>query len=217
MHKIQQNILELSKTKNLGQMTLREIGELIGEKFPQKIKHHLNQLEKKGFLKIAKHTNTILRTEPGKIAKTSLLSIPILGTADCGPATFYADTNFEGYLKISKDLLPAKKDGLFAVKARGTSMNLANINGKNIEDDDYIIVDGSDLIPETNKYVLSVIDGAANVKKMIMEDNRIVLMSESYEDFPPIVIHSEDEESYNYVINGRVVDVVKLPRAKATR
>ena len=53
MHKIQQNILKLSGEKNLGAMTLREIGEQIGEKYPQKIKHHLTQLEKKGFLKMA--------------------------------------------------------------------------------------------------------------------------------------------------------------------
>ncbi len=217
MHQLQADLLKLASEKNIGAMTLRDIGKEIGEKFPQKVKHHLDQLQKKGLIKIDKENNLVELIQRGDTKNTNLYSIPVLGAANCGPASLYADEAVQGYLKISKDLLPAKKDSLFAVKARGTSMNLANINGKNIEDDDYIIVDGSDLIPETNKYVLSVIDGAANVKKMIMEDNRIVLMSESYEDFPPIVIHSEDEESYNYVINGRVVDVVKLPRAKATR
>jgi len=208
MHKIQQNLLELSKTKNLGQMTLREIGELIGEKFPQKIKHHLNQLEKKGFLKIAKHTNTILRTEPGKIAKTSLLSIPILGTADCGPATFYADTNFEGYLKISSALLKRNK-GVFAIRASGLSMNRANIGDKNIEDGDYLIVESSNKKPKNGDVVVSVFDGLANIKKFHwdQENNRVVLLSQSTKDFPPIFIHEDDD----FNITGYVTQVVKKP------
>lgn len=208
MHKIQQNLLELSKRKNLGQMTLREMGEHIGEKFPQKIKHHLNQLEKKGFIKIAKHTGTIERTAPGKIAKTSLLSIPILGTADCGPATFYADTNFEGYLKISSSLLKRKKD-VYAVRASGLSMNRANVGGNNIEDGDYLIVESSSKTPENGDVVVSVFDNVANVKKFQLdkENNRIVLLSESTKDFPPIFIHADDD----FNITGYVVQVIKKP------
>lgn len=208
MHKIQQNLLELSKTKNLGQMTLREMGEHIGERFPQKIKHHLTQLEKKGFIKIGKLTNTISRTQPGKIASTSLLSIPILGTADCGPATFYADTNFEGYLKISSALLKRKKD-IYAIRASGLSMNQANIGGKNIEDGDYLIVESRDKKPEDGDVVVSVFDGLANIKKFHFdkENNRVVLMSESTKEFPPIFIHEDDD----FNITGYVTQVIKKP------
>ena len=49
MHNIQEKILKLIDTRNLDGFTLREIGEKIGEKFPQKIKHHLDQLEKLKF------------------------------------------------------------------------------------------------------------------------------------------------------------------------
>jgi SOS-response transcriptional repressor LexA len=208
MHKIQQNLLELSKTMNLGQMTLREMGEHIGERFPQKIKHHLAQLEKKGFLKIAKHSGTIERTEPGKIAKTSLLSIPILGTADCGPATFYADTNFEGYLKISSSLLNKKKD-VYAVRASGFSMNRADVNGDNIEDGDYLIVESTNRKPENGNVVVSVFDNVANIKKFHWdkENNRVVLLSESTKDFPPIFIHEDDD----FNITGYVTQVIKKP------
>ena len=52
MHYIQESILKLVDEHNLGVMTLREIGELIGEKYPQKIKHHLDQLEKKQLIYI---------------------------------------------------------------------------------------------------------------------------------------------------------------------
>jgi len=208
MHKIQQNLLELSKTNNLGQMTLREMGEHIGEKFPQKIKHHLTQLEKKGFLKIAKHTGTIERTEPGKIDRTSLLSIPILGTADCGPATFYADTNFEGYLKISSALLKKKKN-VYALRASGHSMNKANVGNNNIEDGDYLIVESSNKKPENGDIIVSVFDNVANVKKFHWdkENGRIVLLSKSTKDLPPIFIHEDDD----FNVTGYVTQVIKKP------
>lgn len=184
------------------------MGEHVGEKFPQKIKHHLTQLEKKGFIKIAKTTGTIERTTPGKIASTSLLSIPILGTADCGPATFYADTNFEGYLKISSALLQKKKD-VFALRANGLSMNRASVGNKNIEDGDYLIVEPSDKTPENGDIVVSVFDNMANVKKFHWdkENSRIVLLSESTKDFPPIFIHEDDD----FQVTGYVTQVVKKP------
>src|SRR6185503_14000091 len=42
MHELQQKLLRLARQKNLGQYTLREIGAMLDERSPQKIKHHLN-------------------------------------------------------------------------------------------------------------------------------------------------------------------------------
>lgn len=209
MHKIQQNLLKLSGEKNLGAMTLREIGAQIGERYPQKIKHHLSQLEKKGFLKISKVKGIIEKTKPGKIADTtSLLSVPILGTANCGPATFYADSNYEGYLKVSSSLLNKKKD-IYAIKASGLSMNQVEISGDSIEDGDYLIVDSSDKNPKNGDIVVSIFDNVANIKKFQWDkkNNRIVLTSESTKDFSPIFIHEDDDFS----IAGKVVQVIKKP------
>ena len=59
---------------------------------PQRIKHHLQQLQKKGFLVIDRAKGVMGKTalEPGwakgLLKKTSkLFSIPIIGTANCGP------------------------------------------------------------------------------------------------------------------------------------
>jgi len=51
MHLVQQKIFDLASNKNIADLTLREVGELVGEPHPQKIKHHINQLLKKGLLK----------------------------------------------------------------------------------------------------------------------------------------------------------------------
>jgi repressor LexA len=209
MHKIQENILELVDKKNLGSMTLREIGELIGEKFPQKIKHHMDQLQKKGLIKIDKKNNTVSRTSRGPIQNSKLLSIPIVGTANCGPATIFANENIEGYLRISKSIL-RKCQNIFAIRAQGLSMNKATVNGETIEDGDYLIVDSSQQSPADGDIVLSVIDDMANIKKYVWdeENNQIVLVSQSTKDIPPIYIHEDD----SFMINGKVIQVIKKPR-----
>ena len=114
MHQIQESIVEILQSKNLSGMTLREIGELVGEKFPQKIKHHLDQLVKRGLIKIDKTTKTISRAAAGAVKNTQLISIPIVGMANCGPATIFANENIEGYLRISKSILRKFKN-IFAL------------------------------------------------------------------------------------------------------
>lgn len=211
MHIIQKKLLELCKARNLGGMTLREIGKLVGEIYPQKIKHHLVQLEKRGLIKINKERGLIKHVEP--MGRTSgLLSIPILGTANCGEATIFADECIESYLRVSPKVLRKKSTSLFAIKAVGNSMNRAEVNGQSIIEGDYVIIDKDEQSPENNDYVLSIIDGAANIKKFVRDkkNNQVVLLSESTQDYPPIYIHEKDFS--DYIINGKVIQVIKKVR-----
>ncbi len=205
MHPIQDKLIKLAGNYNLGRMSYREIGHLIGESHPQKIKHHLGQLEVKGLIKSNIEGTTIRKTSIDR----SIVSIPILGSADCGPATVFADENIEGYLRISSKLVSIKGK-LFALKAVGKSMNKADIKGKSINDGDYAIIDSKDNQPKNNDYVVSVIDGVCNIKKFIKDEvhHQIALISESTQDFSPIYIHPNET---NYFICGKVVDVIKKP------
>lgn len=206
MHPLQERLLALIGEKNIGALPLREIGKLIGEELPQKVKHHLSQLETKRFIIIDKKNKKIRRISNQVKSTDFLVSIPIVGSANCGPATIYADQNIEGYLKISKRLASGKKS-VYALKAEGNSMNKANISGKNIEPGDYVIVDSEKISPQDGDYVVSVIDGMANIKKYLVDKKnyRIALVSESTQSHVPIFIHAEDD----FRINGKVIDVVK--------
>lgn len=209
MHQVQEKILKVVEEKNLSDMTLREIGEMIGEKFPQKVKHHLDQLQKKGLIKINKAAKTIEKISRNSLMTGNLVSVPIVGTANCGPATIFANENIEGYLKISKNILKKCKR-IFAIKARGLSMNKVIIDGKNIEDGDYLIIDSENTSPKNGDIVLSVIDDMANIKKYVWDDenNQVILVSESTKDIPPIYIHEDD----SFMINGKVIQVIKRPK-----
>lgn len=207
MHNIQEKILKLSEKRSLNKLSLRQIGKLIGEaEQPQKVKHHLLQLEKKGLLSIDRS-----RTKPGYVSNSSLIAVPILGSANCGPATIYADQREEGYLRISGRLLSRKKD-IFAIKASGYSMNKANINGESIEEGDYAVIDPAPRTLKNGDYVLAVIDNTATIKRYFKdtENRRIILLSESSASFSPIFIHFQ--EASNFIVNGKVIQVIKKPK-----
>lgn len=209
MHPIQQKLLVLFDDNNRESMSLRAIALAIGEKEqPQKIKHHVDQLIKKGLLTI--DNGVYRKVKPfGGISTNSdlLISVPIIGVANCGPADRVATENLEGYIKISKRLIPSNHN-LFALRATGQSMNEANIKGDTIDDGDYVIVDPDDTSTKDGDYVLSIIDGMANIKRFYRDENSqvVVLKSESKTDLPPIVIDPNDVQ---YMINGKVVRVIK--------
>lgn len=212
MHPVQEKLLRLIGTKNFGVMTLRDIGRLLGiGEHPQRVKHHLQQLEKRGLIVVDRKQKQIRLVKSGRIGMSSLVAIPILGSADCGPATMFADQMVEGYLRISNRFLP-RVEGLFAIKAVGNSMNRASVKGKTIEDGDYVIVNGEKRMPQDGDYVLSVVDGVANIKRYKEDEknDRIILVSESTEEHPPIYIHFE--EFPDYIVNGTIVDVIKSPK-----
>lgn len=217
MHQIQEKLLGLSKQKNLAKLSLREMASLIGipRESPQKIKHHLLQLQKKGFISIDRNLGVMKRIgfaptwAKGLLKNASkLFSIPIVGAANCGPATIFAEQNFQGFIKVSSKLIgKSKPDGLFAIKADGSSMNRAEINDKRIEDGDYIIVDKNDLNIRSNDIVLTIIDNRATVKRFIddRENGQIVLKADSSFDYEPIYLHPDDQFS----INGKVIGIIK--------
>jgi len=210
-HKIQEKILELAATRSLDGLSLRQIAKEIRENIeqPQKIRHHLMQLQKKGLINFDKDKKVIRKTIGGKAEKSGLVSVPILGLANCGPAAIFADQSIQGYLKMSKQFLPRATKSIFAIKAVGSSLNRANINGDSIEDGDYVLIDSNYPNPRNKDYVLSVIDDVANIKRFIKEKDKIILLSESTDDISPIYIHPTQDK---YMINGKVVQVVKKPK-----
>ena len=206
---IQKKILELLDQTSLNGKPLREIAQLLGIKHPQTVKHYLNKLEIMGFIKINKEKKQIIRLARHPNTDTNLFSIPILGAANCGQALTFAEECFEGFLKISKQVLGKKTtEGLFAIRAVGDSMNRANIHGENVEEGDYVIVDTNEKTARKNDYILSIIDGMANIKKYLPQEKNetIALISESSREYPPIFITPSES---SYFINGKIIKVIK--------
>lgn len=215
MHPLQQKLYELIQMKGLRKFdSFRHLGDAIGEEHPQKIKHHLQQLEKLDLIKVDwKNYEIEPKAGKGKLTTAEAIPIPILGAANCGMATLIAEERPEGVLLVSKKMIKVPGDNLFALRAVGNSMNNAEVNGnENIEDGDFVIIDSESRQPSNGDYVLSVINGSANVKRFYDDkgNGRVILRSESSENYPPIFIHVDDNP--DFFINGKVISVIKVPK-----
>lgn len=195
--------------------SLQEICKHLGVSSPATAHQHLVALESKGFVEREKnqkrsvtlHTPKSIESPYASTVGMDSISLPIVGSANCGPADILAEENIEGYLKISKSLLN-RRDGLFVVRASGDSMNKADFFGKTIEDGDFVVIDSLDRNATHGDYVLSIIDGCANLKKFIIDRNgQKLLISESLskKDYKPIFLHDSDD----FMINGKIISVIK--------
>ena len=212
MHQLQEQLLNLARHQDLGALSLRQIARLIGvDNKPQIVKHHLLQLDKQGLLQVNFDENVIKPIKRGfnmSQAKKLFFSLPIVGMANCGPQTVFAEERVEGYLKVSAKMLPRRKQDLYVLVADGPSMNKAEVReGVTIEDGDYVVVDSKDLTPKNGEIVVAVIDGLATIKRFRkdVKNNRLVLDADSTESYHPIYISEDDE----FQISGKVVDVIK--------
>lgn len=211
MHIIQKQLLDLIAThKDFGSYSLRKMAEMIGaEGKPQTAKYHLQQLEKDGLIQMNLEEGVIKLVKRGyaKASSSPIYSLPIVGSANCGPATIFAEQNVEQYLKISGSLLPRNKKGIYALIADGDSMNMADIDGKTIESGDFVLVDSGYTSYKAGDIVVAVIDGLATIKQLRNDKahNRIVLEAVSTGKYLPIYIHEEDD----FQLSGKVVGIIK--------
>lgn len=204
-------MLALGSFNDLSQFSYRQLAERLGVTHAAQVRHHLIQLEKTG--KLVRNPDGSLTTpkDGSRFSAGKLLSIPILGEVDCGVATKFASDNITGYLSVSPASTRYRdSDNIFALKACGDSMDMSDINGKGVNNSDYVLVkknDGEDV--RDGEYVVSLIDGCANLKKFRKDriNQRIALTSESSKDYPPIFIDERDEEYYQVI--GKAVDVIK--------
>jgi repressor LexA len=212
MHRIQKQLLDFIATQeDFGSLSLRKMAEMAGVTGkPQIIKHHLQQLAKNGLIQINLDEGIIKLVKKGynKASISPIYSLPVVGSANCGPATIFAEQNISQYLKISSSLLPRNKKGLFALIAEGNSMNKAEVEpGKNIENGDFVLVDSESKNYKNGDIIVAVIDGMATIKhyRSDKEHDRIVLEADSTEKYLPIFLHEGDD----FLLNGKVVGIIK--------
>lgn len=195
--------------------TLEEIQEKFDFRSISTAHYHVKKLQDAGYLDKDARRSRSLKTKDVTFGsflanKTPVyFSLPVIGSANCGPANIFAVEDPREYLTVSSDAIGKKnKEGLFVVEAEGDSMNLAKIGEKklSIENGDYVVVDSNISSPSEGDYVLSIIDGCANIKRFKKVDGRLALVSESKNTkYKPIFLSSANE----FMVNGKVVSVLK--------
>jgi len=177
--------------------------------------YHVKKLQEEGYLEresnrprsIGIFADRTVKTPVFKKTGMDAVRIPVLGAANAGPATLFAEENVAGYLKVSRSVLN-RRDEVFALRVEGDSMNRAEINGKNLEEGDFVLIDSTYRTPRNGDYVLSVMDDCANLKKFERDPKTgdVMLISESSNPkHKPIYISSEDD----FMVNGKIIGVLK--------
>lgn len=213
MHIIQKQLLDLIAThEDFGSYSLRKIAEMVGAKGkPQTAKYHLQRLEKDGLIQLNLEAGIIKLVKRGyaKASTSPIYSLPVVGSANCGPATIFAEQNVGQYLKISSSMLPRNKSNLYALIADGDSMNKAKVGDeeKTIESGDFVLVDSEYKNYKTGDIVVAVIDNMATIKRFREDkpNNRVILEADSTEKYLPIFIHEGD----NFLLSGKVIGIIK--------
>ena len=87
-----------------------------------------------------------------------------------------------------------------------TSLHVLKGLDLNIETGDYVLVDREAKYGDGD-VVLAIIDGLATIKEFYPDKthNRIILKANSDHEYMPIYIGEDDQ----FIINGKVVDVIK--------
>lgn len=197
LHPTQERLLKLLKENLTDPLTVRELQTELGLSSPSVVQHHIQQLEKRGYLRRTPgnpHDYQILADEPEK----KITYINLYGLAHCGPRGSILDGNPLDRIPIATRLLGFSSKDAFMVRAKGDSMK------PKINDRDLVIAKKThDWV--SGNIVVCVNNEVAIIKKVIEETNNIILRSlnEKYDPF----VASDD-----FRVEGIVKGIISYPR-----
>lgn len=176
LHKIQQRLLQLLKKTVTNPLTIRELQKELDISSPSVVYHHIQQLEKKGYLRrnpVNPKDYQILADSPDK----KITYLNLYGLATCGPKGSILDDDPIDHIPISSKILGFPSAEAFMVKVKGNSMT------PKINDGDLVIA-RKIKDAENGSTVVCINDGKALIKK-IQKGKEIILISTnpSYDPF----------------------------------
>lgn len=183
LHNTQQALLELLKTNITDPLTVRELQDILNISSPSVVYHHIQQLEKKGYLKRNPHNpkDYQILTDPDK----PIVYLNLYGMAQCGPSGSILDGNPEKRVPIASWLIKFPAEEAFLVEAKGNSMI------PNIKEGDLVIARKSNTA-ERKDMIVCVYNKEVLIKKFHREGKQIILQSENESKYPPVLAKQDE-------------------------
>jgi repressor LexA len=188
--------------------SLTELQGMLGITTKRGVVNHLEALEKKGYIirtSEARGIHIVDEREEHTIYEY-LVGIPILGYANAGTPIVVAQEENLGILQLDRSLV-GNKENLFALIVKGDSMNTRSVDGKNLEEGNFLLVQ-KDSAFEDGDVVVAIVDGCATVKNIKRDDGMVILYPQSNNPIhKPIYL----DENSNSMVNGKVIKVLENP------
>jgi len=194
LHKNQISLLEILEQNIESPLTIRDIQNALGFSSPSVVAHHIQQLEKKGYLK--RNPSNPKDYQIFKNPETPITYLNQYGNAQCGIDGSILDGNPIDKIPIASRLLKFPANEGFIVTAKGNSM-LPKIN-----EGDLIIAQKNNTA-ENGDIIVCVYGEKVLIKKFFKQNNHITLVSTNSEEHPPIPVNDY------FKIEGVVKNIIK--------
>ena len=130
------------------------------------------------------------------------VAVPLVGEAPAGPL-MVAEENIEGWFRLPKAALKPQSAKFFLLRVKGNSMNRANVEGRQIENGDFVVI-RQQPVAEKGDIVVALIDGEATIKRFEPGPGYYVLQPQSSDpQHRPIIVNHE------FSIAGVVCGILK--------
>ncbi len=182
-------------TQKLGhEPTLEQVRSALGYTSTSSVQRHTDSLKESGYLSKSRGLS-LPDTD-------QTVQIPLVGNVACG-VPLLAIENIEAYIPYDSANLRGSSDDYFFLRAVGDSMNATSVNGKTIDDGDYVLVKKQDY-PDFGKRIVALIGENATIKRLKRGDGHVILEPESSNPAnKPIYVFEEIS------VQGIAEDVIK--------
>lgn len=179
LHPVQNQLLKLLAQNSDDPLTVRELQEQLELSSTSVVAHHMQQLEKKGYLKRNPYNPKDYQVMSTDAPESAVAHLNLYGLAACGPEGSLLDGDPIDRVPISSMLLSFPAFEAFMVKAKGKSME------PRIWEGDYVIAKKTNK-PENGKIYVCVNEGEALVKRVQIDGTTKILHSFN-PDFQPFI------------------------------
>ncbi|MDD3773824.1 MAG: transcriptional repressor LexA [Patescibacteria group bacterium] len=158
--------------------TVREMGDNLGFKSPRAVAYHLEQLQKKGFIKKTSDgsRNIALKFDGSKKEATTF--VPLMGWS-AGGMPIYAEENILDWVALPPQFIKEEAD-VFLLRVKGNSM------APKIEHNDMVIIKRQ-LTADPGEIIAALIGDETTIKKYLPKRGQIVLQPIN-PDYEPIIV-----------------------------
>lgn len=194
LHEKQKRLLNLLQVHLLDPLTIRELQEELDISSPSVVQYHIEQLEKKGYLKRNPNNpkDYQILSEPEK----PIVYLNLYGMAQCGPNGTFLDGDPIDRIPIASRLIRFPAENAFLVEAKGDSME------PKISEGDYVISKKS-MAADNDDTVVCIYDSKVLIKKLYKKKDQIILQSENHDKYAPILVRG-DQLKIEGIVKGMI-------------